>query len=100
MRAQALRVLANAYRVLDKIPEELTSENLEQDLIFLGLVGMIDPPREEAKQAVSVCRKAGIRPIMITGEHVITASAIAGRNGIINEGDEAIGVNLLQDLND
>ena len=100
MSAQALRVLAIAYRVLDKIPEELTSENLEQDLIFLGLVGMIDPPREEAKQAVSVCRKAGIRPIMITGDHVITASAIAGQLGILNEGEEAITGTQLQAMTD
>ena len=90
MSAQALRVLAIACRTLDKIPEDLTSEDLEQNLTFLGLVGMIDPPREEAKQAVATCKQAGIRPIMITGDHVITASAIAKQLGILSEGQEAI----------
>lgn len=90
MSSQALRVLAIAYRTLDKIPEELTSEALEQDLTFLGLVGMIDPPREEAKQAVELCKRAGIRPIMITGDHVVTASAIAGQLGILEAGQEAV----------
>lgn len=90
MSSQALRVLAIACRTLDQIPEELTSEELEQNLTFLGLAGMIDPPREEAKQAVALCRQAGIRPIMITGDHVITASAIAEQLGILLEGQEAI----------
>lgn len=90
MSAQALRVLAIACRTLDKIPEDLTSEDLEQNLTFLGLVGMIDPPREEAKQAVATCKQAGIRPIMITGDHVATASAIAKQLGILSEGQEAI----------
>ncbi len=90
MSAQALRVLAVAYRVLEELPGELESGELERDLIFLGLVGMIDPPREEAKEAVAMCQKAGIRPIMITGDHVITASAIAGQLGILKEGEEAI----------
>ena len=90
MSAKALRVLAVAYRILDEVPEKLTSESLEQNLIFLGLVGMIDPPREEAGQAVATCIKAGIRPIMITGDHVVTASAIARDLGILREGQEAI----------
>ncbi len=100
MSAQALRVLAVAYRVLDKVPEELESGELERDLAFLGLVGMIDPPREEAGEAVALCKKAGIRPIMITGDHVITASAIAGRLGILEEGEEAITGAALQNLSE
>ncbi|MBQ4313676.1 MAG: HAD-IC family P-type ATPase, partial [Clostridia bacterium] len=83
MSSQALRVIAVACRMLDEIPEELTSENIESDLIFLGLVGMIDPPREEVAEAVAVCRNAGIRPVMITGDHVVTASAIAREIGIM-----------------
>ncbi|MCI8559287.1 MAG: cation-translocating P-type ATPase [Lachnospiraceae bacterium] len=100
MSSQALRVLAIAYRTLDKIPEELTSEALEQDLTFLGLVGMIDPPREEAKQAVELCKRAGIRPIMITGDHVVTASAIAGQLGILEAGQEAVTGMELQSMSE
>ena len=77
MSADALRVLAVAYKEIDSIPETLTSEDVESGLTFMGLVGMIDPPRPEAKAAVATCRRAGIKPIMITGDHVVTASAIA-----------------------
>ena len=95
MSKNALRVLAIGYKDIDEIPEEPTSEQLENNLIFMGLVGMIDPPREEAKAAVDVCRHAGIRPVMITGDHVVTASAIAKQLGILQEGDQAItGVEL------
>ena len=82
---QALRVLALGIKSIDHVPGEgeLTSEVLENGLEFIGLVGMIDPPREEARQAVAVCREAGIRPVMITGDHVVTASAIARAIGII-----------------
>ncbi|MDD4689532.1 MAG: calcium-translocating P-type ATPase, PMCA-type [Eubacteriales bacterium] len=90
MSAEALRVLAIGYKEIDTIPDELTSENLENGLIFVGLVGMIDPPRPEAKEAVATCRKASIKPVMITGDHVITASAIAKELGILLEGDKAI----------
>ena len=90
MSADALRVLAVGYKVIDKVSDEPTSEELEYGLTFLGLVGMIDPPRPEAKEAVAVCRKAGIKPVMITGDHVITASAIAKELGILQEGDRAI----------
>jgi len=90
MSREALRVLAVAYKTIDKIPDELTSEVLENDLTFMGLVGMIDPPRPEAKAAVATCRKAGIKPVMITGDHVVTASAIARELGILQAGDEAI----------
>ena len=90
MSEDALRVLAIAYKYVDEVPETATSEELEQGLTFLGLVGMIDPPRPEAKAAVAVCREAGIKPIMITGDHVVTASAIAKELGILVEGDRAI----------
>ena len=90
MSENALRVLAVGCRIIDAVPEEVTPELLEKDLTFLGLVGMIDPPRPEARDAVAVCRKAGIRPVMITGDHVITASAIARDLGILKEGDRAI----------
>lgn len=90
MSRQALRVIAIAEKEIEGIPEELNSDELENGLTFKGLVGMIDPPRPEAKEAVGVCRKAGIRPVMITGDHVVTASAIAKELGILREGDEAI----------
>ena len=90
MSSNALRVLAVGYKVIDEIPSELTSEDLENGLTFLGLVGMIDPPRPEAKEAVKICRKAGIKPVMITGDHVVTASAIAKELGILVDGDRAI----------
>ena len=90
MSADALRVLAVGYKVIDTIPEKLTSEEIECGLTFMGLVGMIDPPRPEAKEAVAVCRRAGIKPVMITGDHVVTASAIAKELGILEEGDRAI----------
>ncbi len=90
MSADALRVLAVGYKYIDSVSTEPTSEELENGLTFLGLVGMIDPPRPEAKAAVEVCRKAGIKPVMITGDHVVTASAIAKELGILLEGDKAI----------
>ncbi len=90
MSRNALRVLAVACKTLDAVPENPTSEELEKDLTFIGLVGMIDPPRPEAKVAVATCRKAGIKPVMITGDHVVTASAIAKELGILEEGDRAI----------
>lgn len=90
MSENALRVLAVAYKEIDSVPENPTSENLENGLTFMGLVGMIDPPRPEAKEAVALCRRAGIKPVMITGDHVVTASAIARELGILQEGDLAI----------
>ena len=100
MSEDALRVLAVGYKELDSTPTVLTSESLESELHFMGLVGMIDPPRPEAKAAVAVCRKAGIRPVMITGDHVITASAIAKELGILEEGDRAITGAELDRMND
>ncbi len=90
LSSNALRVLAVAFKEIDELPAELTSENLENGLTFLGLVGMIDPPRPEAKVAVATCREAGIKPVMITGDHVVTASAIARELGILLDGDKAI----------
>ncbi|MBQ8817490.1 MAG: cation-translocating P-type ATPase [Clostridia bacterium] len=90
MSEYALRVLAIGYKEIDEIPATPTSEELENGLTFMGLVGMIDPPRPEAKEAVAICRKAGIKPVMITGDHVVTASAIAKELGILVEGDRAI----------
>lgn len=90
MSADALRVLAIAYKEIDEIPDVLTSENIENGLTLMGLVGMIDPPRPEAKVAVATCRRAGIKPVMITGDHVVTATAIAKELDIYRDGDMAI----------
>ena len=91
MAQRALRVLGCAYKDMDALPQgELTSEGLETDLTFVGLVGMIDPPRMEVKQAVAECYSAGIRPVMITGDHKLTAVAIAKELDIFREGDLAI----------
>ncbi|WP_442892138.1 calcium-translocating P-type ATPase, PMCA-type [Companilactobacillus sp. HBUAS59699] len=88
MAQQALRVLEMAYKYVDEIPDKVDSENIEHDLIFAGLVGMIDPEREEAAEAVRVAKEAGVRPLMITGDHRDTAEAIAARLGIISQGDD------------
>ncbi len=90
MSSRALRVLGFAYKEIDKLPEEISSETLEKDLIYVGLVGMIDPPRPEVKQAVKDCYSAGMIPIMITGDSISTAIAIAKDIGILTEGKEAI----------
>jgi Ca2+-transporting ATPase len=100
MSEEALRVLAVAFKEIDSVPESPTSENLENGLTFLGLIGMIDPPREEAKEAVETCRKAGIKPVMITGDHIITASAIARELGIITGSDKAITGTELDSMTD
>ncbi len=100
MSAEALRVLCVAYKELDEIPDVLTSEELENNLTFMGLVGMIDPPRPEAKEAVRLCHQAGIRTIMITGDHITTASAIAKEIGILRRGDKAITGNQLDHMTD
>ncbi|MGO3732107.1 MAG: cation-translocating P-type ATPase [Vagococcus sp.] len=99
---QALRVLAMAYKVVDEIPTELVSQHVETDLIFSGLIGMIDPERKEAAEAVKVAKEAGIRPIMITGDHRDTAEAIAIRLGIISEGqhDSVITGGELNEMSD
>ena len=90
MSSDALRVIAVAYKEIDSIPDTLEAAEIENNLTFLGLVGMIDPPRPEAKEAVAICRRAGIKPVMITGDHVVTATAIAKEIGIFLDGDLAI----------
>lgn len=77
MAGQALRVIGVAYRELERIPGQLTPETVERELIFVGLIGMMDPPRPEVREAVAVCRHGGIRPVMITGDHKLTAVAVA-----------------------
>ena len=100
MAKDALRVLAMAYKVLDKKPEKEEIEKLEADLIYIGMVGMIDPPREEVKVAVEKCKTAGIKTVMITGDHKITAIAIAKDLGIIENEDEAITGAELEKMSD
>jgi len=89
MADRALRVLGSAYRLYDSVPEENASE-MEKDLVYVGLVGMIDPIREEVKVAIEQCHSAGVRVVMITGDHKDTAIAIANQLGILGEGQEAI----------
>jgi Ca2+-transporting ATPase len=89
MAADGLRVLAVAYRLWPELPTKLTPETVERGLTFLGLVGLMDPPREEAMAAVALCKSAGITPVMITGDHPATARAIALRLGII-ENDRSV----------
>ena len=88
--SKALRVLCAAYKKYDKMPSSLEPEDLEFDLVFIGIVGMIDPCRQEVYEAIKQCRSAGIRPIMITGDHKDTAVAIGKDLGIIENEDEAI----------
>ncbi len=90
MAQNALRVLAMAYKNLQDIPEKRDIKNLETELTFVGMLGMIDPPRPEVKDAVKICRDAGIKPVMITGDHKITAEAIAKSLGILQENHRAI----------
>ena len=88
MARQALRVLAGAYKIIDQLPSKFESEELEHDLIFAGLVGMIDPERQEAADAIAVAKGAGMRTVMITGDHAETAQAIAERLGILNPNED------------
>jgi len=90
MAADGLRVLAIGMRKWDLIPAEITSETVENGLAILGFVGIMDPPREEAKESVSLCKSAGIKTVMITGDHPITARTIAKRIGIIDDDGEVI----------
>lgn len=100
MADKALRVLACAMRVWDKMPESTEPEELEQNLCFVGLTGMIDPVRPEVKAAIDECREAGIRAVMITGDHVDTAVAIAKELGILREGDRAVTGAQLSEMSD
>ena len=90
MAREALRVLAFAYKELDHMPSKEEMKTIESNLIFVGMVGMIDPPREEAKKAVEKCKKAGIKTVMITGDHKVTAIAIAKKLGILKDESEAL----------
>lgn len=90
MAERALRVLGVAYKDLELLPRDFTTDTLEQGLTFVGLIGMIDPPRKEVKVAVAQCYAAGIRPVMITGDHKLTAVAIAKELDIFRPGDLAI----------
>lgn len=90
MADNALRVLAVAYKDLDILPSRINEIHIENDLIFVGLIGMIDPPREGVYEAVYTCKKAGIKTVMITGDHIATAKAIAKQLGILRTNDLAI----------
>ncbi len=90
MADQALRVLLAAYREYDEIPDDISPEGLERELIYIGMTGMIDPVRPEVKDAIGLCRSAGIRPVMITGDHRDTAVAIAKELGILGNGQQAL----------
>ena len=100
MAKDALRVLSMAYKELDHEPTDEEMKNMENDLIFVGMVGMIDPPREEVKIAVDKCKTAGIKTVMITGDHKITAVAIAKSLGILENEDEAITGSELEEMSD
>ena len=97
MSSKALRVLGFAYKKIQEIPEQ-DDTNIEYDMTFLGAVGMIDPPRKEVAQSVSVCRQAGIRTIMITGDHKVTATAIAKELTIWQEGDRVVSGDELKSM--
>ena len=90
MANKALRVIAVSFLDVDILPEKIDSETIEKDLVFVGLIGMIDPPREGVKEAVRDCRNAGIKTVMITGDHIYTAKAIAKELDILKAGDKAI----------
>ncbi len=100
MADRALRVLAASERLWDAVPADCSPANLEKDLTFIGLTGMIDPVRPEVKAAIEECRGAGIRPIMITGDHIDTAMAIARELGILTEGTRAITGSQLNEMSD
>lgn len=100
MAKQALRVLAMAYKELDYMPNKEEMKTIESDLIYIGMVGMIDPPREEAKVAVEKCKTAGIKTVMITGDHKITAIAIARTLGILQQDSEALTGGELEQMSD
>ncbi|MCM1466604.1 MAG: cation-translocating P-type ATPase [Alistipes sp.] len=100
MSSTALRVLAVAYKTVDEVSEDTPADELECRLHFLGLLGMMDPPRPEALKAVALCKKAGIRPIMITGDHIITACAVAKELGILTGEQKAVTGKELDTLSD
>ena len=100
MASNALRVLAMGYKELDHMPNKDEMKTIEGDLVFIGMVGMIDPPREEARLAVEKCKTAGIKTVMITGDHKITAIAIAKALGILEEESEALTGAELEQMSD
>ena len=100
MASEGLRVIGVAYRTLEESPKDELDEGIERDLVLLGLVGIVDPARPEAKTAVKTAREAGIRSIMITGDHALTAEAIALDLGIIEEGQHAVTGNELDKMSD
>ena len=100
MAKDALRVLAFAYKELDHMPSKTEMKTIESDLTFIGMVGMIDPPRIEAKKAVEKCKKAGIKTVMITGDHKVTAVAIAKKLGILKDENEALTGTELEKMTD
>lgn len=100
MARDALRVLAVGYKTIGDVPAGLIPEELEDGLIFGGLLGMIDPPRPEVINSIKECKTAGIRTVMITGDHIVTASAIASELGILNDQSEAITGAQLAELDD
>lgn len=100
MAKDALRVLAFAYKELDHMPSKAEMKTIESDLTFIGMVGMIDPPRIEAKKAVEKCKKAGIKTVMITGDHKVTAVAIAKKLGILKDESEALTGTELEKMTD
>jgi P-type Ca2+ transporter type 2C len=97
---QGMRVIAFAYRVMDKIPEPFTYDSVETGLYICGIAGMIDPPREEIKKSIAECKTAGIKPVMITGDHPATAIAIAREIGIMEENDMAVTGPQLQSMSE
>lgn len=100
MAGQALRVLAMEAKEIEAIPASVTPATVERDLVFVGMVGMIDPPREEVRAAVAECRNAGIKPVMITGDHKITAMAIARSLGIMSDEDIALSGTDVEKMSD
>ena len=100
MAEKALRVIAVAYKDINVMPSKITSEELEIDLNFVGLVGMIDPPREGVKEAIRTCKRAGIKTVMITGDHIDTAKAIARDLGILSKSDLSITGKELDKISD
>jgi Ca2+-transporting ATPase len=97
MASEGLRVLAFGFRLLDRLPDRFSQDEIESDLQFSGLAGMIDPPREEIQEAIALCKTAGIKPVMITGDHKETATAIGRQIGLLTEGEMVVtGTELAQ----
>ena len=100
MAERALRVLGVAYLDVDVLPNEINSNNIENNLVFIGFIGMIDPPRKGVKESVKACRRAGIKTVMITGDHIVTAKAIAKDLGILQGNELAITGQELDKIHD